>query len=336
MKVLVTGGGGFLGRLLAGRLLERGALTGPSGRAEAIDSLVLLDVAHPPMGPDLAGGADPGGGRVRLVTGDVTDGTLVRSLVDGETSVFHLASMVSAGCEADFDGALRVNLDGGRAVMEACRATGAAPRLVFSSSIAAYGGDAVAGVVSDTSRLTPETTYGTTKVICELLVNDYTRKGFLDGRSARLPTVAIRPGRPNAAATSWVSGLFREPLAGEECVVPVEPSTRLPISGYRTVVDNLIRLHEVDGAALGNDRGLNLPALAVSVHEMLAGLRAAADRPLGPVVARPDPAVTRMFSTWASRSSFDRALALGMLADPDVESIVRAYIEDFLGPPRAS
>ena len=192
----------------------------------------------------------------QLVTGDVADAGRLREVVDqDDISVFHLASMVSAECEVDFDAALRVNLDGGRAVLEACRARGSRPRLVFSSSIAAFGGLAPSEVATDSTKLTPATTYGTTKAICELLVNDYTRKGFLDGRTARLPTVVIRPGRPNAAASSWVSGIFRERLNGEECIVPVDPGTRVPLAGYRTVVENLVRLHELGPKVLGSDRG---------------------------------------------------------------------------------
>jgi len=325
MRVLITGGGGFLGRTLARRLLERGSLTGVTGQAEPIDSLVLFDVAHPPDGV-----AAP---RVERVTGDVADSRLLGSIIDrDDVSVFHLASMVSAGCEADFDGALDVNLGGTRAVLQACRDRSSKPRLVFTSSIAAFGGEAVAGVVSDTTKLTPETTYGMTKAIGELLINDYTRKGFLDGRSARLPTVVVRPGRPNAAASSWVSGIFREPLAGEEAIVPVDPTIKVPISGYRTVVDNLIRLHEADGQALGSDRGLNLPSIAVTAEEMLAGLRAAADRPLGPVTFREDPLIVRIFAGWAQEASWDRARALGLAVDDGIEPIVKAYIEDFLQP----
>ena len=328
MKVVVTGGTGFLGRSLARHLLGRGALTGPSGSPERIDSIVLFDTIAPPdLGAELAG-------RVELVLGDVSDAELVRSLVDrDDTSVFHLASMVSYGCELDFDAALRVNLDGGRAVLDACRARGGTCKLVFSSSIAAFGGTAMPDVVGDSTKLTPETTYGTTKAICELLVNDYSRKGFLDGRSARLPTVVVRPGRPNSAASSWVSGIFREPLHGEECVVPVEATTRVPLSGYRTLVDNLVRLHEVDGRALGDDRAVNLPALAVTVEEMTDALRRTADRPLGPIVVRPDPAIVAIYRSWAQRSSFGRATDLGLVTDSGLEPIIRAYIDDFLDPP---
>lgn len=327
MRVVITGGTGFLGTVLARRLLQRPALTGPSGRPEPIDSIVLFDAAARPVD---ARGADD---RVHTVSGDISDPGRLGEVVDrDDVSVFHLASMVSAGCELDFDRALAVNLDGTRAVLEACRARSSTPRLVFSSSIVAFGGIGVDETVSDTTKLTPETTYGLTKAIGELLVNDYTRKGFLDGRSARLPTVVVRPGQPNAAASSWVSGIFREPLNGVDCVVPVDFDMAIPIAGYRTVVDNLVRLHEVDGAALGPDRALNLPALDVTPREMAAALRRAADRPLGEIRCEIDPVVSAFFRGWARHSSFARATALGLACDESVDAMVAAYIQDFLAP----
>jgi nucleoside-diphosphate-sugar epimerase len=328
MRVVITGGSGFLGQMLTRRLLDRDALTGPSGHQESIDSIVLFDAV---AAPELA----LGDARIESVVGDICDIELVRSVVDrDDISVFHLASMMSAGCELDFDRALAVNINGARAVLEACRARSSRPRLVFSSSIVAFGGVDVEEVVSDETKLTPETTYGTTKAICELLVNEYTRKGFLDGRSARLPTVVIRPGQPNTAASSWVSGIFREPLNGIECVVPVDLDMHIPIAGYRTVVENLIRLHEVGGEALGPDRALNLPALDVTPREMAAALRRAADRPLGAIRSEIDPVISSFFRGWAQHSSFDRAAALGLARDDTMECIVTAYMADFLGAAR--
>ncbi len=202
MKVIITGGGGFLGSLLCGKLLARGTLTGPSGVPEPIEEIVLFDAvfARPVTDP-----------RVRQITGDISQRDTVFAAIgpDAIASVFHLASMVSGECEQRFDDALTVNLDGGRNVFEAARATGGCPRVVFASSIACFGGAAMQAPNTDLTKLTPQTTYGVTKAICELLVNDYSRKGFFDGRSARLPTVIIRPGKPNAAASSWASGMFR-------------------------------------------------------------------------------------------------------------------------------
>src|SRR5262245_51108804 len=204
MRVVITGGTGFVGLRLARRLLELGSLTGPSAGAEELDELLILDTTAPDPRPVGLDGAS-------FAPGDVSDPSFVASHVEPGSSVFHLASVLSGGGELDFDLALRVNLDGGRAVLEACRAAGGC-RLVFSSTYATYGGAELPEVVSDLTKLVPETTYGTTKAMVELLVNDYSRKGFLDGRSARLPTVIVRPGAPNAAASSWVSGVFREPL----------------------------------------------------------------------------------------------------------------------------
>jgi nucleoside-diphosphate-sugar epimerase len=324
MKVVITGGSGFLGGMLTQALVARGTLTGPSGSQEPIDSIALFDAANPPVQAEV----HPS---IASVVGDIADIDLVRSVVDrDDISVFHLASMVSAGSELDFDRALRVNVGGATAVLEACRARGTRPRLVFTSSIVAFGGIGIDQVVSDETKLTPETTYGATKAICELLVNDYTRKGFLDGRSARLPTVIIRPGQPNAAASSWVSGIFREPLNGIECVVPVDADMHVPIAGYRTVVQNLIRLHEVDDALLGSDRALNFPALDPSPREMTAALSRASDRPLGTIRFEADPDISSFFQGWAQHSSFGRARALGLVQDGDLESIITGYIEDFL------
>jgi nucleoside-diphosphate-sugar epimerase len=324
MKVVITGGAGFLGGMLARALLARGTLAGPSGAQEPIDTIALFDAIDPPP-------HDEPLASTQRITGDVADADLVRSVVDrDDVAVFHLASMVSAGSELDFDRALRVNVGGAMAVLQACRARKTTPRLVFTSSIVAFGGIGADEIVSDETKLTPETTYGTTKAIGELLVNDYTRKGFVDGRSARLPTVIIRPGQPNAAASSWVSGIFREPLDGRDCVVPVDPDLHVPVAGYRSVIENLISLHELDGALLGKDRALNFPALDPSPREMAAALKRASHRPLGAISYEVDPDISSFFRGWAQHSSFERARALGLRHDGDLESIITGYIEDFL------
>ena len=246
MKVVITGGLGFLGQRLARALLDRGALTGASGEQERIDEMVLFDAVVPDQPP--AGLEDE---RVSLVAGDVADGETVRALIAGDSlSVFHFASVVSAGAEQDFDLALAVNLTGGLNVLDACRAAPGLPRLVFTSSIAVYGGSALPETISDETKITPQGTYGVTKVINEHLVADYTRKGYLDGRGGRPPTVIVRPGKPNKAASGFASGLFREPLAGVDHALPVSRDTRIVLGGYRTIVDSLVALHEVpsDGA----------------------------------------------------------------------------------------
>jgi nucleoside-diphosphate-sugar epimerase len=185
--------------------------------------------------------------------------------------------------------------------------------------------------VGDQTKQVPQTTYGMTKAIGELLVNDYTRKGFIDGRSARLPTVIIRPGKPNKAASSFASGVFREPLNGVECVLPVGTDAVMPLAGYRTIVEGFVKLHEVDGGKLGEDRAVSLPSLDVTVADMIAALkRVAGNRKLGDIRVEKDPVIERIVAGWPIGTTFERALGLGLPKDPDLDSIVRAYIEDFL------
>lgn len=326
MKVVITGGAGFVGLRLAQALLQRGKLTAAGGSQEEIDSLLLFDMNEPAERPAWADG------RVAFQSGDISEPETVRQLIDrDDISVFHLASVVSGGGEKDFDLALRVNLQGGLNVFEACRVRAGLPRVVFASSIAVFGGASMPAVVGDQVKQTPQTTYGMTKTICELLVNDYTRKGFFDGRSARLPTVIVRPGKPNQAASSFVSGLFREPLNGEVCKIPVAPETVMPVLGYRSIVEGFIALHEVDGEALGDDRAVSLPSFTVTVTEMIEALRrAAGNRHLGEIVFEPDPFIEAICAGWPKDASYERATALGLPRDASLEAIVENYIEDYL------
>ena len=326
MKVIITGGAGFIGLQLARRLTALGALTAPSGRSERIDELLLFDVVVPEARPS---GLDE---RAKFVSGEISDKATVKRLFDrADVSVFHLASVVSAGGEQDFDLAMRVNLDGNLHVLESARALGSKLRVVFASSIAVFGGKSMPKQVGDTTKQTPQTTYGMTKAIGELLVNDYSRKGYIDGRSARLPTVIIRPGKPNKAASSFVSGVFREPLNGVECVLPVDTEAVMPLAGYRTIVECLVKLHEAPGDKLGEDRAVSLPSLDVSVADMIAALkRVAGNRHLGDIRVQKDPAIERIVAGWPVGTIFERALALGLPKDADLDSIVRGYIEDFL------
>ncbi len=326
MEVVITGGTGFIGRMLARAILARGSLTGPSGAQEEVDAITLFDAVEPPVPLE---GLD---GRAKVVIGDISDKDLVAGLVDrDDVSVFHLASVVSGGGEKDFDLAIRVNLTGGLNVLEAVRVRAGAPRLVFASSIAVFGGSAMPAVVGDTTKQTPQTTYGVTKSIGELLINDYTRKGYIDGRAARLPTIVIRPGKPNAAASSFASGVFREPLDGAPCALPVKLDTVMPLLGYRSAVAGFIALHEADPNDLGDDRAVNFPAHAVTVEEMIAALRrVAGNRHLGEIAVAPDPAIEAIVATWPVATEFARAGALGLPIEDGLDDIVRAYIEDFL------
>src|SRR5438874_3916224 len=262
MRIVITGGCGFLGRRVAFRLLEPGSILG------SVDELLLFDNAAPALPlPE-----DP---RLRLVTGDIADRDTVAQLIAPSTdAVFHLAAIVSGQAEADTDLGYRVNLDGTRAVLDACRALGTCPRVLFASSLAVYGG-ALPPAVGDDTALTPQSSYGTQKAIGELLVNDYSRKGFVDGRALRLPTVVVRPGRPNRAASTFASSIIREPLSGQDAVCPVAPDTVMALASPRRIVAGLVHALDLPGTACGASRSLQLPGFSVSVGEMTAALRRA-------------------------------------------------------------
>ncbi|MDB6138412.1 MAG: NAD-dependent epimerase/dehydratase [Verrucomicrobiaceae bacterium] len=327
MKVVITGGGGFLGSQLALKLLLRGELTGPSDKAEPIDQIILIDAFFHTPAKD---------SRVRQVVADISNRDAVFEAAGQEegTSIFHLASMVSGECEERFDDALRVNLDGGRNIFEAARAAKGRPRVVFASSIACFGGEAMQEANSDRTKLTPQTTYGMTKVMCELLINDHSRKGHFDGRSARLPTVIIRPGKPNAAASSWASGMFREPLKGETCALPIHRDQCHPMTSYRTVIDSLVALHEVPSARFSDDRAYVLPAHRVTPRLAEAVVReVAAEKGFipGPIEDAFDARIQGIVSTWATGVDGSRAEALGMPRPPELNQIVLQYLEVFGG-----
>ena len=258
--------------------------------------------------------------------------------------VFHLASAVSGECEADFDLGMRSNLDSTRALLEALRARqqrhGQVTRLVFSSSVAVFGPDPsvpMPPVVADDTLPAPQTSYGMQKLVCEHLLADYTRKGFVDGRAARLMTVTVRPGRPNGAASSFFSGIIREPLAGVESVCPVSADVRHPVSSPSSAVAGLIAVYEASREAFGGRLALNLPALNVSVGEMLAALEQVA----GPAVRERvrferDERIAGIVANWPTGASAARAARLGLQPDASFEAIVRQYIADCRERPDAA
>jgi nucleoside-diphosphate-sugar epimerase len=255
----------------------------------------------------------------------------VRRLISpGTGSVFHLAAIVSGEAEADPDLGYRVNLEGTRAVLEACRALGSCPRLVFASSLAVYGGKLPAAVGDDT-LLTPQTSYGTQKAIGELLVNDYSRKGFVDGRAVRLPTVVVRPGRPNRAASTFASSIIREPLSGREAICPVSPETVMALASPRCVIGALLLAHDLPGDAFGASRSLQLPGFSVAVGEMAAAVRRAGGaEAFARIRWEPDAQIQRIISGWPQALSAPRAEALGFTADAGIDDVVRAFAEDDL------
>jgi nucleoside-diphosphate-sugar epimerase len=320
MNIVITGGAGFLGRRLVETLLQRGTLRGADGRDTAIRRITLVDVVP------AAGLTDS---RVEQLTGDVADRQLLERAVTAETtSVFHLAAIVSGQAEADFDLGMRVNWDASKHLLEICRERGTCPRVVFTSSVAVYGGE-LPDVVPDDLAVTPQTSYGTQKAMAELLLNDYTRRGFVDGRALRLPTISVRAGRPNAAASSFASGIIREPLNGETSVCPVSAATRVWLLSPRTVVECFIKAHDLDGAAIGPNRLLNLPGMSISVGDMVAALK----RVAGPEVAdrvrfEPEPRIEKMVATWPGGLAASRARALGFPTDDDFDDIVRRYIAE--------
>jgi len=320
MRVVITGGAGFLGSRLAKKLLAREHLTDAQGTQRPLRELVLLDQA-PARGFDDS--------RVRSVTGDLADAAVIEQVLTPDTdSVFHLAAVVSGEAEANFDLGMRVNVDATRLLLERCRRLNAPPKVVFTSSLAVFGGP-LPDPVGDDAPITPQASYGVQKAIGEQFVYDMTRKGFLDGRSLRLPTVTVRPGKPNKAASSFASGVIREPLAGVDAPCPVAPTTRMWVQSPRAVIDNLVIGHEASASKFSHTRSINVPGICISVAEMVAALRrVAGDAVADRVKWQFDPVIDRIVSTWPANFAPKLGPALGMKADVDFDSIVRAYIAD--------
>jgi D-erythronate 2-dehydrogenase len=325
MQVVITGGAGMLGKKLAKELLKRGTLAGPDGKQRTIEKLVLLDVAE---APDI-----PKDKRVQFVAGEVSDPALIGRLIAGDTnSVFHFAAIVSAGAEADFDLGYRVNLDGTRVVLEACRALKTPPRVVFTSSVAVFGGD-MPPVITDEQKLTPQTSYGAQKAMGELMIADYTRKGFIDGRSLRLPTIVVRPGKPNKAASTFASSIIREPLQGQEAICPVRPDNWMPLLSPRKTVESFIHAHELASQAWGTNRSLMLPSLDVTVGDMAEAVkRVAGNDAYKKIVWKQDPLIQKIVDGWPARLDSKRARGMGLTDDGSMDAIIQAFIEDDLRP----
>ena len=324
MKVLITGGAGFLGSRLARELLQREQLCG-----RQIRELLLTDLA-PQRDPGLSQNQ-----RVRTHTGDLL-ASIATLMAEPWDAVFHLSSAVSAECESNFDLGLHANLDTTRQLLEACRAQtlagGAMPLVFFSSSVAVFGNDpaiSLPAVVEDHTLPTPQSSYGVHKFICEQLVADYTRKGFIDGRAARLMTVSVRPGSPNGAASGFLSGMLREPLAGQSSNCPVALDTMVALSSPANTVAGIVAVAEASRAAFGGRTAINLPALTVSVGNMLDALRELAGAEVRALISHdPDPAIARIVAGWPARFENRRAAGLGLRADHDFATVLRQYVHD--------
>ncbi len=324
MHVLIIGAAGMIGRKLTQRLVADGAIAG-----RALTRLTLADVVETPL-PEKAHGA------VEIVTGDLSAPGMAAQLVRGRPEViFDLASIVSGDAEANLEKGYRVNLDGFRSLVEAIRAQGAAeaycPRLVFTSSIAVFGAPFPARI-GDEFLAAPLTSYGTQKAMCELLLADYSRRGLLDGIGLRLPTICIRPGKPNLAASGCFSNILREPLIGQEAVLPVPDDTRHWFASPRAAVGFLLHAASLDTAAVGPRRNLNLPGVSATIADEIASLRRfAGEKAVALIRREPNETVARIIAGWPQDFDPQRALALGFRADASFDDIVRVHIEDELG-----
>jgi nucleoside-diphosphate-sugar epimerase len=317
MHVLITGAAGMIGGKIADRLLRDGRI----GRRE-ITKLTLCDVAPPATDPTERTSILP-------IVGDISDPTVAARLIAEKPDlIMHLAAIVSGEAEADFDRGYAVNLDGTRHLFEAIRAANYSPRVVYASSIAVFGAP-FPEPIPDDFHLAPLTSYGTQKAIGELLLNDYSRRGIFDGIGLRLPTICVRPGRPNRAASSFFSSIIREPLKGEEAVLPVSESLRHWHASPRAAIGFFLHAAEMDLAPLGPRRSLTMPGVSVMVGEQIEALRKAAGEGAVKLIRRaPDPVVERIVSGWPTAFDAHRAREFGFAADDSFEAIVRAHIED--------
>ncbi len=308
MKIVITGGGGFIGFKLAKALLARGTLA-----AEKIARLTLVDQAFPADLPK-----DP---RLDTLAGDISDPSLAARSIEPDTaSIFHLAAVVSGAAEADFDLGTRVNLKGMQNVLDQARRCARPPRLGFASSVAAFGGD-LPKVLDDS--------YGSQKVISEYLVSDHSRKGYIDGRSLRLPTIVVRPGKANAAASSFASAAVREPLNAVAYECPLPPETGVWLLSPRRVVEAFIHAHDLPASRWGSNRVVNLPGITVTIAEMIAAMGKIAGSQVAKRVSwKLDARIDAIVKTWPVRFATPRSLAMGFKADQGIDAVIRDYIAD--------
>lgn len=313
MKLLITGADGFLGR----RLIK--ALLCETENSPAIDTIIAADLRASAVDDE----------HVDVRTGSLADPAYVRGIVDDDVDVVvHLAAVLSGQSEGEFDLGLKINVDATRDLLEACRNLDRLPRFVFSSSLAVFGGK-LPEVVPPDMVLTPESSYGTGKAVVELLINEYTRRGFIDGIACRLPTITVRAGTPNSAASSFVSGIIREPLNGEQSVCPVPLDTRLWIGSPDTAVENLVHAIGMDTAPVGLRRSLNLPGLTVTPRQMLDSLERIGGSDARRLVRHEeDDRIKNIVCSWPGAFDVSRAIGLGFRRDADFDAVVRRYVEE--------
>ncbi|QJQ97144.1 NAD-dependent epimerase/dehydratase family protein [Halomonas sp. PA5] len=320
MRILITGGTGFIGKRIARHLLEQGSLEFEGEGPREIGRIILFD-AFPGEGLP----QDP---RLELRIGDIDDTMTVGELARDVDVIWHLAAVVSSAAEADFDLGMDVNLYGLLNLLEALRAQDRCPRLVYASGFAVFGGE-LPETVQEHTALTPTSSYGTQKAIGELLVADYSRRGFVDGRTLRLPTIAVRPGKPNKAASTFVSSIIREPLNDERAVCPVTPDTAVFISSPRRALEAMLHAMALSAETLGQQRTIALPGLTVTIAQMVEALERVAGTATRELIDWvPDAEIQRIVESWPVRAATPRAEALGFQADDDIMSIVQAHIED--------
>jgi nucleoside-diphosphate-sugar epimerase len=326
MNILVTGAAGFLGRRLIEALLQRGWLTDRQGVKQTIRRIVAFDVVP------LCGIEDE---RVQVVCGDIADSQVLEGLVSAETdSVFHLAAVVSSQAEQDFELGMRINFAATHNLLERIRSLGHCPKWVMTSSVAVFGGQLPAQVEDD-QVWAPQSSYGTQKAMNDLLLADYSRRGFVDGRSLRMPTIVVRPGKPNLAASSFASGIIREPLNGQESVCPVPLDTRLWLMSPAQAISNLIHGHELTGEQLKAGRVINMPGLSITVEDMIDALRrTAGDEVASRIRLERNPAVEKIVGSWPGSFTARYAKGLGFTADHDFADVIGQFIAEY--PPQGA
>lgn len=322
MNILVTGAAGFLGRRLIEALLLRGSLTDRAGKLSPITQIVAFDMVA------LEGIDDP---RVKVVCGDIAEPEVLNSLIDATTdSIFHLAAVVSSQAEADFELGMRINFSATRNLLERIRLLGTCPKWVMTSSVAVFGGQ-LPEQVPDDHVWAPQSSYGTQKAMNDLLLADYSRRAFVDGRSLRMPTIVVRPGKPNMAASSFASGIIREPLNGEHSVCPVPLDTRLWLMSPAIAIQNLIHGHELSGEQLKQGRVINMPGLSITVEQMIDALRETAGAEVaGRIRMERNPAIERIVGSWPGAFRADYSRDLGFTADEHFTDVIQQFMSEYL------